>query len=170
MTMTRVRGSVVKTCNKCGESKPLDRFVQDRRYADGHRNMCLDCRRHQERGRYKATKEQYRHYRLKWYYGLSQDDVDTRLLEQDGCAVCHTWESKGRGDWHVDHDHACCPGPRSCGECVRGILCSTCNKGLGLLKDNPDLLLAAAAYLLAQARTHSVERYKKWQCPKRLTA
>jgi len=30
----------------------------------------------------------------------------------------------------VDHDHACCPDRRSCGKCVRGILCTTCNNKL----------------------------------------
>lgn len=31
----------------------------------------------------------------------------------------------------VDHDHACCSGDRSCGQCIRGMLCGSCNMGLG---------------------------------------
>lgn len=27
----------------------------------------------------------------------------------------------------IDHDHKCCPGHRSCGSCVRGIVCRSCN-------------------------------------------
>jgi hypothetical protein len=27
----------------------------------------------------------------------------------------------------TDHDHECCPGRRSCGHCVRGVVCATCN-------------------------------------------
>jgi Recombination endonuclease VII len=42
------------------------------------------------------------------------------------CAVCGASEPGGRG-WNVDHDHACCSGKRSCGWCVRGILCHSCN-------------------------------------------
>lgn len=31
----------------------------------------------------------------------------------------------------IDHDHRCCPGDVSCGKCVRGIVCSRCNTGIG---------------------------------------
>jgi hypothetical protein len=41
---------------------------------------------------------------------------------------------------HVDHDHKCCAGRRSCGKCVRGLLCSRCNTVLGLLEEDPNLL------------------------------
>lgn len=47
----------------------------------------------------------------------------------------------------VDHDHDCCPGDGSCGECVRDILCRACNSGLGHFKDDPDLFISALNYL-----------------------
>ncbi len=31
---------------------------------------------------------------------------------------------------------------------MRGLLCAACNYGLGALKDDPDVLLSAAAYIL----------------------
>ncbi len=63
------------------------------------------------------------------------------------CAICQTDVPTGHG-WHVDHDHACCSeAGRSCGRCVRAILCSECNTGLGKFRDNPALLRAAALYL-----------------------
>lgn len=47
----------------------------------------------------------------------------------------------------VDHDHSCCPGPNSCGKCIRGLLCKKCNSGLGQFNDDPILLAAAIKYL-----------------------
>lgn len=47
----------------------------------------------------------------------------------------------------IDHDHDCCSGKRSCGKCVRGILCVGHNIGMGNLGDNIEGLLSAAEYL-----------------------
>jgi hypothetical protein len=47
----------------------------------------------------------------------------------------------------LDHDHACCPGQRSCGKCVRGFLCRPHNVGLGMFNDDPAQLRAAADYI-----------------------
>lgn len=53
---------------------------------------------------------------------------------------------------HLDHDHACCPRVKgsmeySCGKCVRGWLCRSCNLALGQLKDSPGLLRGLADYV-----------------------
>ncbi len=45
---------------------------------------------------------------------------------------------------HIDHDH-------STGK-VRGLLCSCCNTGIGMFKDNPDVLDRAAFYLVRSRR------------------
>lgn len=58
------------------------------------------------------------------------------------CSICG-----GDDRIHVDHDHACCSGEKSCGDCVRGALCSSCNLGLGAFKDDPGSLMAAIEYL-----------------------
>lgn len=52
------------------------------------------------------------------------------------CAIC---KSAGSGKLHVDHCH-------ESGK-VRQLLCNTCNGGLGLFKDNPELMRVAAQYV-----------------------
>jgi len=84
-------------------------------------------------------------------YRLRLDTYNALLLKQGGkCAICGTTDPGDvrAGRFHIDHDHACCPGSRSCGECVRGLLCRGCNTALGNFGDDPDRLLAAAAYLM----------------------
>jgi hypothetical protein len=94
--------------------------------------------------------------RLLWKWGLTDDAVAERLAAQGGrCAICPAREPGGRGGWHVDHDHACCPAGRSCGRCIRGLLCTRCNVGLGNFRDDPELLHRAAAYLTHHGRPAS---------------
>lgn len=50
------------------------------------------------------------------------------------CQICHKETAL-----HIDHDH-------STGQ-VRGLLCNSCNGGLGAFKDNPDFLHEAVRYL-----------------------
>lgn len=78
-------------------------------------------------------------------YGIRREDLDRMLARQGGCAVCGCDD----GDWVVDHDHSCCAGRFTCGACVRGILCRACNSALGMLREDPERALSAAAYLLS---------------------
>lgn len=54
------------------------------------------------------------------------------------CEVCE--QSPGKRSLHLDHDHET--------EAFRGWLCSNCNTGIGLFRDNPRLLRRAARYLV----------------------
>lgn len=62
-----------------------------------------------------------------------------------GCAICGTPPNGRR--LSVDHDHSCCPGVKTCGKCVGGLLCNRCNVGIGNLQDSPEILERALAYL-----------------------
>lgn len=64
------------------------------------------------------------------------------------CAICH--EDFDDQTPVVDHDHGCCPGRKTCGACVRGLVCQNCNRMLGHAHDDPARLRAAAAYLEAR--------------------
>lgn len=79
-------------------------------------------------------------------FGLTRGDYDALLAAQGGgCAICGS-EPATRA-LAVDHDHSCCRGPRTCGRCVRGLLCSFCNTALGKFSDSPARLRRAAQYL-----------------------
>jgi len=84
-------------------------------------------------------------------YGLTQETYDSLLAEQGGgCAICGSPDPKTHhGKWQIDHDHSCCStgAKRTCGQCVRGLLCQQCNLGLGHFEDNAERLEAAARYL-----------------------
>ncbi|WP_374206958.1 endonuclease domain-containing protein [Paenarthrobacter sp. TYUT067] len=81
-------------------------------------------------------------------YGIGLDEYEALLVSQNGhCRLCpHT--PTAEMPLVVDHNHKCCPGPASCGHCIRGLLCQRCNQGLGLLQENADILMLAAAYVL----------------------
>ena len=80
-------------------------------------------------------------------YGLTRDDYVDMEKSQDGvCKICGEAE-KHRNRLSVDHDHSCCSGIKSCGKCIRGLLCSNCNRVLGQVKDNKDLLQKMIDYL-----------------------
>lgn len=65
-----------------------------------------------------------------------------------GCGICGCVVGSAGRRLAVDHDHTCCPdGERTCGKCVRGLLCDRCNRGVGLLGDSVERLRAAIFYL-----------------------
>lgn len=73
-------------------------------------------------------------------YGITLENYNKMLQEQDGCCkICSTTEPGGKGVFHVDHCHNSLA--------VRGLLCVNCNMMLGLVYDKPDVLLNAIKYL-----------------------
>lgn len=89
-----------------------------------------------------------KHYERLRKYGITQEEIDLMLEGQGGvCAICKADNPGGKGTWNIDHDHSCCPGKVTCGNCVRKILCMNCNQGLGKFQDNPQLLTEAIVYL-----------------------
>jgi hypothetical protein len=91
-------------------------------------------------GKRKQTK---RADHLKRTYGLTSEDFNSLLTQQNNrCAVCNTDTPTQRG-WHVDHCH-------TTGD-IRGILCGPCNTGMGSFKDDPSILKNAITYLSRSA-------------------
>jgi hypothetical protein len=90
-------------------------------------------------------------------FGVTETRLQEMLDEQGGkCAGCSTditlHVSEKDSSWVkkacIDHDHSCCPTQKTCGKCVRGLLCGNCNRALGLLKDDIKIFQALTAYLL----------------------
>jgi hypothetical protein len=80
-------------------------------------------------------------------YGLTRDDYVNMEKSQNGiCKICGESEKYNKR-LSVDHDHSCCSGITSCGKCIRGLLCSNCNRVLGQVNDNKILLQKMIKYL-----------------------
>jgi hypothetical protein len=90
-----------------------------------------------------------------YMHHVSLDRI-TALLTNPCCDTCgknitipvrHPVTNTVRAPLVVDHDHACCPGRKSCGKCVRGLLCNGCNAALGLAAEDPKVLRTLADYI-----------------------
>lgn len=80
-------------------------------------------------------------------HGLDEDRYRALLVAQGhACAICERAFSNEVRPC-IDHDHACCPYGKSCGQCVRGILCGGCNKGIGMLQEDARVFANAMKYL-----------------------
>lgn len=82
-------------------------------------------------------------------YGLTIAAYERMLGEQNGlCAICHRCGDGER--LCVDHEHvdgySAMP-PAEKARLVRGLLCRKCNSGVGMLRDNRELLARATEYL-----------------------
>lgn len=90
---------------------------------------------------------------LKITFNMTPEEFSNLFNNQKKrCAGCGSKQHHGKG-WNIDHDHACCPGRKSCGKCVRGILCAQCNQALGLLRDNTETLKRLIKHLQKRSRT-----------------
>lgn len=119
-----------KECGMCLQWLHVDEYSQSSVYPDGRIPYCAAC--------VTATR-----------YGLSGAELIAKREASGGlCDVCGGTNQNGR-QLAIDHDHACCRGTRSCGRCVRGLLCGACNFGVGFLADHISTVRRAAEYLTA---------------------
>ncbi len=120
-------------CASCKLWKNSDDFTVSKANSTGKCSYCKDCSREKQlQAKFKITLSEY-----------------AEMLErQNGvCAICKT--SPGQMALAVDHDHNCCPGQRTCGKCIRGLLCINCNTAVGLLKDSSERAMDTATYLMS---------------------
>lgn len=142
-----------KECVAAWRINNKDKVAEQRRKAYQRDRLKVITRskewREQNRERYRQWQakhrvdnaDAYREKRLKAEYGISINDFDGMWwLQQGRCACCLTILTKTSGGAHVDHDHLT--------GTVRGLLCSSCNCGLGRFRDSFLNLLNAARYVL----------------------
>lgn len=118
------------TCAVCG---PAAKVRHDR-----SRDRWRCCQSDSRKSRPMAAAAR-RQYHLKSKFGLSDAEYAAMLAEQGGvCAICGGECATG---WRLAVDHCHQTGQ------IRGLLCGRCNRAIGQMEDDPELLGAAANYL-----------------------
>jgi hypothetical protein len=117
----------MKRCTRCGETKEIAEFNRDKSKKDGRESRCKACRAHpRERANDRRRKT-----------GVSKELFNALLIVQEHrCAICSAPVDNSAP---ADHCHNTMV--------PRGILCRSCNLGMGLLKDDLGTLIRAVAYL-----------------------
>lgn len=166
-----------KICSSCKTAKQLDLFSSSRDELDGYAHACISCNRNRGRKYRMRNKDKIRArsaifrnanrehvlkqkreydkiYRsrpgypladrfrnIKQKYGLTAFDYNRLLASQEAkCAICNTsLNDLGKKRMVIDHCHKT--------KKVRGLLCTTCNLGIGYSKESVDILQNMIAYL-----------------------
>jgi hypothetical protein len=123
----RAKARVVteRICNLCKQTKELSEFSKNQ-------YRCRPC------------EKVYQFERTVKKFGLSMEEYNEFMAKQDSsCAICNSSFSHKRNGQEarlaIDHDH-------KTGK-VRGLLCGSCNRALGLLKEDKRIVQSAVQYL-----------------------
>ncbi len=140
-----------KKCSGCKKIKDSEKdFHKNKSQPDGLNHYCKPCNTVRVTQWQKNNKEKFYKYskdRRYTRHNTTKMKIDKIIQYQNGlCPICN---NKLEQDINIDHDHSCCPGSYSCGKCIRGVLCSGCNRGIGIFKDNIENLRRAIKYINA---------------------
>lgn len=141
----------MKKCSVCKELKSLEEFGNYTASKDGKHYRCKPCDKKAVSGyrrgpRKLEYREKIRHNQRKYKYGIEPEEYENMLQKQEkSCAICKEplVTELTRKDYKrkavIDHCHKT--------NKVRGILCTRCNQGLGLFRDDQKILKSAIDYL-----------------------
>jgi hypothetical protein len=157
-----------KICSVCKTEQPIENFRKQEGYPCrgkdgtsisgrgkyGRNARCKSCESDYNKKKFKIdfaqNPEKYWAKALIRDHHITLEQYQKRLSDQNGvCAICFRPPRK-LGRKHrlvIDHDHRCCNSIQSCGKCIRGLICQSCNVALGLMSDNPTNFRSAAQYL-----------------------
>lgn len=127
--MPRKRDYCARKLNHKGDCRTAEALADERKRATNRR---LGTRRRDDPAARARWNRAEKFNRL----GITEARFHQMLEEQDyACGICKELFTPGQRIC-IDHDHKCCPVPpngrtRSCGKCVRGLLCVRCNTWLG---------------------------------------
>ena len=152
-----------RTCNSCKDSKNIEEFCKDRTKPLGFSYICKKCKPKVSALWRNKHKEQDVKHKKKWIQnnpekikisnkGTYPKRRNEKRFKNTGCTpelyaelleradnLCQICRKEEKRSLSVDHCHI--------SKKIRGVLCTTCNLGLGQFKDNPELLEKAAKYL-----------------------
>lgn len=137
-----------KICSKCRQEKDCNEFYL-RKASKGkltsRSSYCITCTSNENK-RLNNTEESKRRLRnnsLKHNYGITLEEYEQLVTVQNGkCALCGVIPIPTKKYKHplvVDHCHI--------SNGVRELLCYCCNNGLGMFKENIELLQKAIKYI-----------------------
>ena len=160
----------MKTCTKCNQTKSISDFSKNKRIKDGLSYYCKTCfssinrqvylnnsekKKAHSKARYAANKDACIALTMKWIknnprraknnsllkdHGITIEQYEMLFQKQDGkCAICLKHQTELRIRLAVDHCHKT--------NKIRGLLCDTCNRGIGFLKEDKEILTKAINYL-----------------------
>lgn len=142
---------ISKNCSKCKLNLEVSLFSKRTDKPHLYGSWCKICIRVKSKEHnlnnklyfkenYKKKTDHYKNLSLIRDYGIDLVKYNQMFVEQSGCCkICNVHQSDLKISLAVDHCH-------TTGK-VRGLLCGSCNRALGLFKDEPEILLEAARYL-----------------------
>ena len=136
-------------CTRCKQTKNLNNFTKVKLTTNlrGYDAWCKQCHAETSKLWRQNNKDTLRMIIIAKQkrrsvirsYGITPTYYNKLVILQDGrCAICKCIPNR---DLDIDHCH-------ESGE-IRGLLCSNCNKTLGMFKNDPELLQNAIDYLIA---------------------
>ena len=153
LSFPKTKKSWCKPCQKEYDQVKIDKKRIMPRKIQGTKIHCRRCEQYLDKSHFWGNKETYCRT-CKKYVGINNNLRNKNLtmekyseLEKSQNGVCKICGKTDYKRLSVDHDHSCCPGEKTCGKCTRGLLCSRCNRALGSMEDNVELLQKMINYL-----------------------
>ena len=131
-----------KLCLSCGETKNCTEFYKRSNRSGGLQSHCKKCQCKRRSSYYKPNEKIRQTLKI-------SDELYEELMKNDSCQICGTPLIDMNEDNRTKEKHGNKKCIDHCHETkkIRGVLCTRCNTGLGLFKDNTKVMRIAIQYL-----------------------